>query len=63
MFLKTYKIEFDESVIAFTDQNGRPLEIIYSIALRTRKYVKGMDFYHLQEIYQTNIKNNYLIQD
>ena len=31
----------------------------YSKEPRTRKYVKDMDFYHLQEI----IKNNYGIQD
>ena len=31
----------------------------YSREPRTRKYVKDMDFYHLQE----NIKNNYWIQD
>ena len=27
MFLKTYNTEFDEIIITFTDQNGRPLEI------------------------------------
>ena len=27
VFLKTYNTEFDEIVITFTDQNGRPLEI------------------------------------
>ena len=27
VFLKTYNTEFDESIITFTDQNGRPLEI------------------------------------
>ena len=27
MFLKTYNTEFDEIIIIFTDQNGRPLEI------------------------------------
>ena len=27
MFLKTYNIEFDEFIITFKDQNGRPLEI------------------------------------
>ena len=26
VFLKTYNIEFDEIVILFLDQNGRPLE-------------------------------------
>ena len=26
MFLKTYDTEFDEIIIVFTDQNGRPLE-------------------------------------
>ena len=31
----------------------------YSIEPRTRKYVKGMDFYHLLE----NIRNSYWIQD
>ena len=27
MFFKTYNTEFDEITIAFTDQNGEPLEI------------------------------------
>ena len=27
VFLKTYNTGFDEIIIAFTDQNGRPLEI------------------------------------
>ena len=27
VFLKTYNTEFDETIIKFTDQNGRPLEI------------------------------------
>ena len=27
VFLKTYNTEFDEIIIRFTDQNGRPLEI------------------------------------
>ena len=27
MFLKTDNTEFDEIIITFTDQNGRPLEI------------------------------------
>ena len=27
VFLKTYNTEFDETIITFTDQNGRPLEI------------------------------------
>ena len=27
VFLKTYNAEFDEIIITFTDQNGRPLEI------------------------------------
>ena len=27
IFLKTYNTEFDEIIIKFTDQNGRPLEI------------------------------------
>ena len=27
MFLKTYNTESDETIITFTDHNGRPLEI------------------------------------
>ena len=27
VFLKTYNSEFDDIIITFTDQNGRPLEI------------------------------------
>ena len=27
VFLKTYNTEFDEIIIRFTDQNGRPLKI------------------------------------
>ena len=27
MFLKSYNTEFDDIIITFTDQNGRPLEI------------------------------------
>ena len=27
VFLKTYNTEFDEIIITFTDQNGRPLEM------------------------------------
>ena len=27
MFLNTYNTEFDDMIIRFTDQNGRPLEI------------------------------------
>ena len=27
VFLKTYNIEFDEIIITFIDQNGRPLEV------------------------------------
>ena len=27
VFLKTYNTDFDEIMITFTDQNGRPLEI------------------------------------
>ena len=27
VFLETYDTEFNESIITFTDQNGRPLEI------------------------------------
>ena len=28
VFMETYNIEFDEIIITFTDQNGRPLEEI-----------------------------------
>ena len=28
----------------------------YSIEPRTRKHIKGYGFFHLQEIYQTNIE-------
>ena len=31
----------------------------YSIEPRMRKYVKTMDFYHLQEIFVTIIENSY----
>ena len=34
VFLKMYNTEFDEIVIIFTDQNGRPLEIEYKVHLR-----------------------------
>ena len=27
VYLKTYNTEFDELIVTFTDQNGRPLEI------------------------------------
>ena len=27
VFLKSYETEFDEMIITFTDQNGRPLEV------------------------------------
>ena len=27
MFLKTYNTKFDEIIITFTEQNGRPLQI------------------------------------
>ena len=27
VFLKTYNTEFDEIIITFTNQNGRPLEL------------------------------------
>ena len=39
-FLKTYNTEFDEIIITFTDQNGRPLEIEDKVnfKLLTNKY-------------------------
>ena len=33
LFLKTYNTEVDEITIAFTDQDGRPLEIEYKVKL------------------------------
>ena len=33
VFLKTYITEFDDIIITFTDQNGRPLEIEGKISL------------------------------
>ena len=34
VFLKTYNREFDEIIIKFTDQKGRPLEIEDKVNLR-----------------------------
>ena len=62
MFLKIYNIEFDDTTIAFTDQNGRPLEIEDKVNLtllinklkshvilkaRTRKCIKEYGFLSL----------------
>ena len=33
MFSKIYNTEFDEMIIKFTDQNGRPLEIVGKVNL------------------------------
>ena len=33
VFLKTCNIEFDETILAFADQNGRPLEIEDKVSL------------------------------
>ena len=33
VFLKTYNAEFDEIIVTFTDQNGRPLEIEVKVNL------------------------------
>ena len=33
MFLKTYNAEFDEIIMAFTNKNGRPLEIEDKVSL------------------------------
>ena len=68
MFLKTYNTEFDEIIIIFTDQNGRPLEIEDKANLtllinkqnqEQENMLKDIDLYHSQE----NIKNNNWIQD
>ena len=51
--MKTYNTEFDEIILTFTDQNGRPLEIedkvnltllINKLKWHTIKYVKGYGF-------------------
>ena len=34
VFLKTFSTEFDEIIITFTDQNGRPLEIEDKVNLK-----------------------------
>ena len=72
VILKTYNTEFDEIIITFTEQNGRRLEIDdkgnlilliemtrYSLELRTRKYIKDMDFCHSREICLTNMRKQY----
>ena len=58
VFLKTCTTEFDDIIITFTDQNGRPpkpnstlLIINRNDTLLYRKSSKDMDFCHLQEIY------------
>ena len=33
VFLKTYNTEFDEIIIKFMDQNGKPLEIEHKVNL------------------------------
>ena len=50
--------EFNDIIITFTEQNGRPLEIEDNI---TKNTSKDMDFCHLREIYQTNMAKNYLL--
>ena len=37
VFLKTYNTEFDEVIITFTDQNGRPLEHKTNLTLLINK--------------------------
>ena len=37
VFFKTYNTEFDEIIITFTDQNGRPLEDNVSLLLLINK--------------------------
>ena len=75
VFLKIYNTEFDEIIITFMDQNGRPLEIKDKVNLtllinkqkcddilqnqEQENILKDVDFYHLQE----NVKNSYWIQD
>ena len=63
MFLRTYNTEFDEIIITFTNQNGRPLEIEDKVNLtllinnqkcddilynqEQENMLKDMDFYYL----------------
>ena len=63
--MKTYNTKFDEIIITFTDQNGRPLKIEDKINLtllinkqkchdilwnqKQENRLKDMGFYHLQE--------------
>ena len=48
MFLKIYNTEFDEIIITFTDQNGRPLETEDNVhlALLINKYKCGDNLYN-----------------
>ena len=71
MFWETRSTEFDKSIIKFTHQNGRRLEIEDKVNLaslinkqkcdnilqnqKQQNMLKDMDFYHLQG----NIKINY----
>ena len=66
VFLETYNTEFDEIIITFTDQNGRPLEIEdkvslamqrYSIEPRTRKYIKRYGFSSFARKYKKQLLN------
>ena len=50
--------EFNDIIITFMEQNGRPLEIEDNI---TKNTSKDMYFCHLREICQTNMAKNYLI--
>ena len=79
MFLKTYNTAFDEIIIKFMDQSGRPLEIKDKVNLtllinkqklldilqnqEQENMLKDMDFCHLREVFLTNIENNYWIHD
>ena len=62
LLLKTYNPEFDDIIISFTDQNGRPLEIEGKISLTrystesgTSKYVKWCGFLS----FVSNLSNKY----
>ena len=77
MFLDTYNTEFDDMIIRFTDQNGRPLETEDKVNLKLlinkqtlhvilqnkeqENMSKDQDFYHSQKIYPINTGKKYWI--
>ena len=55
VFLKTYNTEFDEIIITFTDQNGRPLETEHKVNLKLLIYVKGYGFLSFLRKYKKHL--------